>query len=277
MSVQALAFVLEESPVDVPLHRLALLSLANHAHADGTGAYPSVATIARESKQSPRNAQYALRALEADQRIRRMGTTSRGTTIWAVLMDARAAAAPYTNASSRGGATVAPPPAAPVAGPGAQPVAPGGAQPPAPEPSAEPSEPPSREGGSEGHRLEEAAPFYRRPGGADRRVAPGHDLGPEPPPALEQEQLAAWAKIRTQLQEDVAEMTWHTWLAQVELVSWQGTELALAAPDHLRSWVRDRYIGAILATAGAVVGHELTATIGPLPPAAAPPIGKEIQ
>ena len=63
MSVQALSWVLEQSPAR-GTDRLVLLSLANHAHPDGSHAWPAVATIAREAGVSERSAQRALRSLE---------------------------------------------------------------------------------------------------------------------------------------------------------------------------------------------------------------------
>jgi len=62
VSVQALTWVLDRSPAE-HADRLVLLSLANHAHADGTNAYPSVPTIAREARLGTRAVQYALQSL----------------------------------------------------------------------------------------------------------------------------------------------------------------------------------------------------------------------
>ena len=42
---------------------LTLLMIANHAHADGTGAYPSIATLAKETRMSERGVQYCIHAL----------------------------------------------------------------------------------------------------------------------------------------------------------------------------------------------------------------------
>lgn len=46
-----------------PTLKLVLMGYANHAHADGTGAWPAVATIARYAECSPRTVQRAIRAL----------------------------------------------------------------------------------------------------------------------------------------------------------------------------------------------------------------------
>ena len=44
---------------------LLLLAIADHAHDDGTGAYPSIDALAKKTRMSVRNTQYALRRLEA--------------------------------------------------------------------------------------------------------------------------------------------------------------------------------------------------------------------
>lgn len=63
LSVQAISWVLDHSEARLgPRH--VLISIANHSKSDGTGAWPSVRTIARESKLSEREVRYALRELE---------------------------------------------------------------------------------------------------------------------------------------------------------------------------------------------------------------------
>jgi hypothetical protein len=63
MSVQASSWVIEHSQ-----HKgstlLVLLMIANHAHADGSGAYPSLSTLARESRLSQRQVIRILKQLE---------------------------------------------------------------------------------------------------------------------------------------------------------------------------------------------------------------------
>jgi hypothetical protein len=63
LSIQAINWVLEHSQSRLGARHV-LLSIANHAKADGTGAWPSVATIAHESNLCEREVQYALRELE---------------------------------------------------------------------------------------------------------------------------------------------------------------------------------------------------------------------
>lgn len=64
MSVQALSWVLDYSESEHSA-RLVLISIANHAKKDGTGAWPSVATIAEESRLSEREVRNSLRDLES--------------------------------------------------------------------------------------------------------------------------------------------------------------------------------------------------------------------
>lgn len=72
--------------------RLVLLALADHAHDDGTMAFPAVVTIAKKARLSPRAVQYALRSLERDGMIKQTGTTARsGTRIYSILMGAKVA------------------------------------------------------------------------------------------------------------------------------------------------------------------------------------------
>lgn len=86
MSVHVISWVLKHSPVDVPGHRLVLICLADKAGEDGAGAWPSAATIGRETRQTDRNVRYALKALEQAGHIAREGTRARGTIEWRVVM-----------------------------------------------------------------------------------------------------------------------------------------------------------------------------------------------
>lgn len=64
MSVQATAWVIERSK-QKGSHLLLLIMIANHAHADGTGAYPAIGTLARECRMSERQIKRMLPELEA--------------------------------------------------------------------------------------------------------------------------------------------------------------------------------------------------------------------
>lgn len=65
MSVQALSWALHESPVRNKGDLLVLIALADSAHQDGDGAYPSVAILARVARMSSRSVQESLRRLES--------------------------------------------------------------------------------------------------------------------------------------------------------------------------------------------------------------------
>lgn len=63
MSVQAIGWVLDHSQATLG-SRLVLIAIANHAKSDGTGAWPSLKLIAKESHLSEREVRYCLRELE---------------------------------------------------------------------------------------------------------------------------------------------------------------------------------------------------------------------
>lgn len=64
MSVQTMSYVIENSQ-HKGSYLLTLLMIANHAHADGTGAYPSIATLAKETRLSPRGVRYCIDRIKA--------------------------------------------------------------------------------------------------------------------------------------------------------------------------------------------------------------------
>jgi len=47
--------------------------------------------------------------------------------------------------------------------------------------------------------------------------------------------------VRTELRTEVADFTFHIWFDPLELAGVRGTVLFVRAPDHIRTWVRDRY------------------------------------
>jgi len=71
MSVEAIAWVLNHAPVQSPVSKLVLVALANHAHPDGSAAFPSVATICRYTCLSERSVRQHLDNLEGQGIIRR--------------------------------------------------------------------------------------------------------------------------------------------------------------------------------------------------------------
>ena len=70
--------------------KFVLVALANHAHHDGTGAYPSVARLARQTSFSERCVQKALRRLEKASLIVPIGSVQggRGDTVeYKIILD----------------------------------------------------------------------------------------------------------------------------------------------------------------------------------------------
>lgn len=85
MSVEALSWVLHHSQAKLGA-RLVLIALANHAHEDGSNAFPSVKTIAARARLSERATQEALRRLEKSGEIERAGHSEFGTVIYRIPM-----------------------------------------------------------------------------------------------------------------------------------------------------------------------------------------------
>jgi len=104
MSVHVISWVLQHSE-EVLAKRLVLLVLADHSRGDGSLAWPSVETIAHEARLSRRQAQRALRDLEASGAITPTGHTRQGVHIYTVNMGGRQFDAPGSDISDLEGAT----------------------------------------------------------------------------------------------------------------------------------------------------------------------------
>lgn len=64
-----------------------LLAIADNAHDDGDGAYPSLDTLAQKARMTPRNVLILLKKLEADGEIRvEHGAGPRGTNLYRLLL-----------------------------------------------------------------------------------------------------------------------------------------------------------------------------------------------
>ena len=50
-----------------------------------------------------------------------------------------------------------------------------------------------------------------------------------------------WNRVREELRSDVADFTFHIWLDPLRLAAVRDTAVFVRAPDHIRTWVRDRY------------------------------------
>lgn len=130
-----MSWVLEHSEEKLG-RRLVLLVLADRAHEDGGGAWPSVENIAAAARLSKRQTHSCLRALEESGAIEREGKSHTGTTIYRVIMESRGGAE-FAPSEDRGCDFVQE---------GVQSTASGSAET-APEPSLEPSLEPSTTGG----------------------------------------------------------------------------------------------------------------------------------
>jgi hypothetical protein len=66
--------------------RLVLIALAEHAHDDGSRAFPKIETLMQRARMSRRGVQEALRRLEADGMIRPTGKVPSGTVVYQLVM-----------------------------------------------------------------------------------------------------------------------------------------------------------------------------------------------
>jgi chromosomal replication initiator protein len=55
------------------------------------------------------------------------------------------------------------------------------------------------------------------------------------------EMTHAWQTARTELRRAVGDSTFEIWLAQLEMVEWDGTTLTLSAPASTQAWVSNRF------------------------------------
>jgi len=85
MSVQALSWVFDHSNSRLAARHV-LLSIANHAKADGTDAWPSIPRICREARLSPREVYYCLKYLEDTHQLRiEHGAGPHGCNLYTIL------------------------------------------------------------------------------------------------------------------------------------------------------------------------------------------------
>jgi chromosomal replication initiator protein len=64
-----------------------------------------------------------------------------------------------------------------------------------------------------------------------------------------------WDRVREELRRETPDLKFHIWLEPLELAGVEGNTLFLRAPEHIRSWVADRYLP-LLRTAAARQFHE---------------------
>ena len=87
-----------------------------------------------------------------------------------------------------------------------------------------------------------------------------------------------WDAVRRELRRDVADFSFHIWLDPLEPVACEQGTLYVRAPEHIRSWVRDRYTTLLAGAArrAGIVAIELVddASPGALTAPAAAPCGR---
>ena len=54
-----------------------------------------------------------------------------------------------------------------------------------------------------------------------------------------------WDAVRRELRRDVTDFTFHIWLEPLEPARCEGGRLYVRAPEHIRSWVRDRFMSVL--------------------------------
>lgn len=119
MSLPIFTWVLDHSEERLG-NRLVLLALAEHAHDDGTKAFPSIETLTRRTRLSERQVRNCLRALQASEAVEQTGKTKSGTNIYTVRgpfnRGANIAAANTSGGQSATGkvSRIAPDPSVPV-------------------------------------------------------------------------------------------------------------------------------------------------------------------
>lgn len=85
MSVVVSAWAWSHAPVKSG-ELVVLLALADNAHDDGGGAYPSQEALAGKARMSDRQVRNCLRALEDKHIIERQGKTQGGVVVWRIVM-----------------------------------------------------------------------------------------------------------------------------------------------------------------------------------------------
>ena len=65
---------------------------------------------------------------------------------------------------------------------------------------------------------------------------------------------STWDAVRRELRAEVPDFTFHIWLEPLELAARRGTRLFVRAPDHIRTWVDERYRPLLTGAAARVVG-----------------------
>ena len=87
-----------------------------------------------------------------------------------------------------------------------------------------------------------------RPKGSRRPVP---ELASPPP---DDDLTRTWQEVRRELRSEVPDLTFHIWLEPLELAARRGTHLFVRAPEHIRTWVDERYLPLLIAAASRAIG-----------------------
>jgi chromosomal replication initiator protein len=79
---------------------------------------------------------------------------------------------------------------------------------------------------------------------------------PERLPPTDNELIRTWEAVRSELRARVPDFTFHIWLDPLELAGRRGVQLYVRAPDHIRTWVEQRYLPLLNGAAVRVLGPE---------------------
>src|SRR3954466_14934909 len=91
-----------------------------------------------------------------------------------------------------------------------------------------------------------------RPEGCRQPVL--EDTVQEPPPQNELDSI--WDAVQRELRAEVTEVTFHIWLQPLEPAALLGGTLFVRAPEHIRTWVEERF-PPLIATAARKAGSAL--------------------
>lgn len=232
MSVHVISWVLQQSPTQHS-DRLVLIVLADHAQADGTGAFPSYDTILREARLGSRSTvARSLERLEADGHIRPTGRHPKGMTVYQVMMG---------NADAffrRPG--------------GASETLVGSPESGSPKNGLQSTPAPTEEWtdvDESGHEPSLGTVQTTEPSSPEKD---GSTDGLSPVSQADREK---WTLIRARLEKRVAEIHFHNFIEPLELVRLGEHRLVVAAPPHALTSVRERYLPKLTAAARGVLGE----------------------
>ncbi|HYY21983.1 MAG TPA: chromosomal replication initiator protein DnaA [Thermoleophilaceae bacterium] len=70
-----------------------------------------------------------------------------------------------------------------------------------------------------------------------------------------------WERIRRELRQDAPDFKFHIWLEPLSLAGREGNALFVRAPDHIRTWIRERYLPLLTSAARRAVGAPVSVEI----------------